>query len=504
VARHYSDYKPIMRLLSARTGLTFQRLQRTCVVIGIDRAMAQANVSDCHRYVQLLAHDQRAFDSLVNELTIGETYFFREPMQFEFIRRTVLGDRRERSPREPIHIWSAGCASGEEPYSLAILCEQEQLSSRVQIVATDISSAALAKAREGKYTSWSLRGENAEAAKPYLHYKNGLYAVDDRLRCQVQFKYLNLALDKPDYAIDGIDGMDLILCRNVLIYFDKSTIATVARKLYDALAPNGWLVLGSSDPGLCKLAPFHTLVVSSGVFYQRRNETIVEKRGHSRQSFLPQQVSPETTIRDERPSHKSKECCAVPAAYSFNRKAKGAEPKSACDDAGCDPKILLDARKALQNGHYRYACELTAKRLSSPAACVIHIEALANENVEQALEVCTDLSTRQPLCVELQYLHAILLLESNQYAEGVVAARRMLYLDRKSAMGHFVLGSLLNAKGDRDGARQAFRNSRDLCRRCPANEIVAYSDGQSAGCVAAAAQMQLDAIAAGTSVMKCK
>ena len=153
-------YQSIVSTLRARTGLVFRATQRESIKAGIATAMKRSRVADSTEYAKLLAYDVEALDNLIVELTVGETYFFREPSQFEGIRREILPEiLRRRGIEHRVRIWSAACASGEEPYSLAMVCDEEGLARRCEILATDISSEALAKARQGVYRDWSLRGE---------------------------------------------------------------------------------------------------------------------------------------------------------------------------------------------------------------------------------------------------------------------------------------------------------------------------------------------------------
>src|SRR5438552_3141063 len=159
----------IIRLLGQRTGLYFPESRHDSVEAGIRRAMSRAGLTDLIRYRNLLERDAGALDDLIVELTVGETYFFREPAQFDFIRAEVLPDvQRRRGPEHGVRVWSAGCATGEEAYSLAILLAEEGLAGRAFLLATDISRAALAQAHRAAYRDWSLRGEGADRARPYL------------------------------------------------------------------------------------------------------------------------------------------------------------------------------------------------------------------------------------------------------------------------------------------------------------------------------------------------
>ncbi|HEX8823487.1 MAG TPA: CheR family methyltransferase, partial [Archangium sp.] len=154
----HPGYVAILDLVAARAGL----LPPSCppaAMEGIDRAMARAGLADFDAYLARLAEDAAALDDLLVELTIGETYFFRNPEHFDFVRHEVLKDlARRRGPHHVVRMWSAGCASGEEPYTLAVLLMEEGYGHRMEVRGTDVSRAALARAHLASYGDWSLRG----------------------------------------------------------------------------------------------------------------------------------------------------------------------------------------------------------------------------------------------------------------------------------------------------------------------------------------------------------
>ncbi len=212
----------VVRLLGERTGLHFPPERQDIAEQGIRRAMTRAGVTDLDRYRVLVGSDAAAFDDLIVELTVGETYFFREPAQFAFIQGVVLPEiLRRLGPEHWVRAWSAGCASGEEAFSLAILFARQGLAGQAHLLATDISRAALARGCRAAYSGWSLRGDGAHAAAPYLQCKKNLHILDDAIRRAVTFQHLNLALDVYPSFATGTWGMDLILCRNVLIYSSR-------------------------------------------------------------------------------------------------------------------------------------------------------------------------------------------------------------------------------------------------------------------------------------------
>jgi len=480
-----SAIEAIVRLLGARTGLTFRADQRESTKQGIQRAMARSNITEATEYARLLQFDVDALDNLIVELTVGETYFFREPHQFEYLRSHVLPEILERRGHQHVvRIWSAGCASGEEPYSLAMLCQQEGLAGQCSILATDISSEALDKAKKATYGKWSLRARNRMSADEYLHQDGQRYHVHKQIRRLVHFEFVNLALDVyPSFATATM-ALDLILCRNVLIYFDADTIRRVANRLFESLADGGWLITASGDPPLSDHAPFETVVTDHGIFCRRPLKRVVavhvEDDTTSTEDLLPVDVPAAESSQME-----------IPDAASSRLDSRELDSE---DDA---PGSRMEgAEQSLSRGDYQRAAELTEQMLDDPAASVLHLKAIANMDTERAIRGCEMLTKRHPLSAELHYLHAVLLLELNLDVDAVQAAQRAIYLDGSLAIGHFLLGSILQRRGALQSAQRAFRNARDICRNRPANEPLPLAEEETAGQLAQAAEIQLTAIQA--------
>lgn len=232
-ARPWSDpsYAAAARLVTRQAGLTLKTVRRPAVESGIRRAMERADIADIGEYINLLEAEPMALDDLVTELTVGETYFFREPGHYEFLRREVLPDiRRRRGSGHTLRAWSAGCSTGEEAYSLAIVLEEEGLSEQAYLLGTDISRRALRAARLARYRRWSFRGADDTVLGTYFRRisdteleRRDQFELAARFRRRVHFEYLNLALDTYPSLGTGTWGMDIIFCRNVLIYFDPHT-----------------------------------------------------------------------------------------------------------------------------------------------------------------------------------------------------------------------------------------------------------------------------------------
>ncbi len=276
--------------------------------------------------------------------------------------------------------------------------------------------------------------------------------------------------------------MDLILCRNVLIYFDPTTVRKTARRLFESLAPGGWLVTGSADPPLPVNPPMEVVVTSRGVFYRRSLDGVGIK---TEETPLPKEKSAPSTVYRVPSTQYS-----VPSTqYSVPSTLYSVPCPPPLPPTTDDPLTL--ARAALARGDYARAADLTGHLCHDIATAVLHVRALANVDSALAEQACATIIERQPLSTELHYLHALLLVNLGRDREAILALRRVLYLDRSLGRAHFTLGSLLKQQGDRAGARRAFRNARDLCLALPAEEILALSEGEQAGRLAEAAAFQL-------------
>jgi chemotaxis protein methyltransferase CheR len=481
-------FETLARLLALRTGLVFPDDRRPGVELGIRRAMERAGVDDPRSYCDRLERDAGLFDDLVGELTIGETYFFREPGHFQFLRQTILPALRRRwGDAHIVRAWSAGCSSGEEAYSLAMVCAEEGLADRAYVLGTDVSPAALAKARRGSYGPWSLRGEGAAAALPHLDRHGRHFIVREPIRRRVIFEPLNLALDIYPSLANGTWGLDLIFCRNVLIYFDRETVRAVATRLHAALGNEGWLITASSDPPLSDAAPYETVVTDQGIFYRKTTPA-------------PAVLSP-WPVGPPPESEKENAIFPTPSATPGGIDS-GPEPLRASASIGAaavqDPtplsrlgEELTAARADLAQGHYADAAERARAIGDVSEAAALRVRALANLDPAEAERACALAIERHPLSGELHYLHAVLLHTLGRDDDAARAARRVLFLDRSMAIAHFLHGVILRRRGDRARAWRAFRNARDLCAARPAAEIVPLSDGEPAGRLAETAALQM-------------
>lgn len=483
------DYSGLVTWLGECTGLAFPADRLADATDRIGRVMARTGDQDISEFLARIKRGGPALDDLISELTIGESYFFRDPDQFDFIRREVIPEiHRLKGPLHTFRALSAGCASGEEAYSLSILFEQEGLADRSHVTGVDICRAALVKARKAEYASWALRDSDADFRSRYFHQQGDRWVLADSLRKRVSFEFMNLALDVCPSFATGVWGMDIILCRNVLIYFDRATVKDVVRKLVDSLSEGGWLFTGASDPMPVQTSPLEVVQTPVGLAYRRGvGPRLFVTPGHclSDAASLDVGISVEPTlsvfdqsnVREPRPVDE-----APPP---------GVDRPSDLSDFEEDP--LESLLRVFSAGDWARAAELAVTHSSHPRAWAIRARALANQGDLSGAEATAVEGARYyPFFPELHVLRSVLLIALNRREEADRAIRRALYLDRKLAIAHLLHGSLLVWLGKVTAARHAFKNALHLCSARPPDEIVELSDGEPAGRLAEVAAAQID------------
>ncbi len=233
------------RVLAENTGLSLSSGLRRTLRNGVVAAASAAGVEPLELARRIVAGDRPALEALIDYAVVLETYFWRHPEQLAALSKVAF------DAPGPLLIWSAGCASGEESYSVAMgLLEAGRAAMEDRIIATDVSERALAAARAATYGAWTLRRIPAGVAERHLVGAASGRRVADPVRARVELRRNNLVVDPPPAG-----PFDVVLCRNVLIYFEPQVAAAVLQKLVEALRPGGWLVLGPVELPLASALP---------------------------------------------------------------------------------------------------------------------------------------------------------------------------------------------------------------------------------------------------------
>jgi len=272
------QWSQVSEFVEERTGLHFppeRHADLRRAVAAAAQELGMADAEECARW--LLASRPAAIQirTLISRLTVGETYFFRDSATFQAVADQVLPDllRRHADDRQ-LRIWSAGCCTGEEAYSIAILLHEhlpaECADWRITLLGTDLNEDFLRKAATAEYGQWSFREENSRLRERYFtRTRSGRFLLNPEIRRMVQLAPMNLVTDELQANPRDMQEMDLIFCRNVLMYFTPEQAGRVVRKLHAALGSNGWLVVSPGESWPKMFGQFAPVCLPGGTFYRK-------------------------------------------------------------------------------------------------------------------------------------------------------------------------------------------------------------------------------------------
>lgn len=514
-------YARLAGTLSEQAGLYFAPNRQPAAEAAMSRVMRDSRIEQPVDFARAVAGDRELLATVLAAVTIGESYFFREKAQLEYIRQHVLPTLREgRTPEHPLRAWSAGCATGEEAYTLAIMLHEAGLTNSSSVLGTDVSRPRLEAARRGRYTRWSLRGVAEKDIDRYFVRRGSQFLLRPQMRATVDFHELNLADSGWPGASSGVGEMSLILCRNVLIYFEREMVTEVASRLLASLSEDGWLFMGASDPMLSDLVPCETVVTGAGLAYRRGVQRLhwagmpTPAPEHSRLATDERRLTDDTnslirgTQRGESADEPNSASVQPPRAQRRENDATtamgiGAPPDEADTVGGADGTPggvdvsagTLHAISLYADRDYAAAAATAAAVVNATPAdekgWVVLVRALANVGrITDAEQSCTRALDRHPLSPELTHLHGVLLAQRGQFAAAAAAARRALYLDRTLAAAHLALGRAMVRLGHRAQAERSFLTAEQLLAQMDPEATVPLTDGESAHRLREAARTQ--------------
>jgi chemotaxis protein methyltransferase CheR len=277
-----SLYVRFRDLLRERCGLDYPARKRADLAHGLRLVLETSRHADLAALYADAAAGGPGWEILLAQLTNGETYFFRNTPQFDALRQHILPELiQRRQAMRHLRIWSAGCATGEEPYSVAMtlvdLLPEDELW-QVSILATDINPQFLARARDGLYGSWSFRETPDTMRERFFTPEQNRWRLHSRIRQMVTFTRLNLAQPCFPAILNGTYAQDLILCRNVTIYFDEATTHQLIERFHSSLLPGGWLLVGHAEPQASANQQLELHNFSHTVAYRKRLDAPVFSR----------------------------------------------------------------------------------------------------------------------------------------------------------------------------------------------------------------------------------
>ncbi|MBR9925566.1 MAG: protein-glutamate O-methyltransferase CheR [Gammaproteobacteria bacterium] len=415
-----SSLTPFKDLVHRRCGLHLDGLAEARLVKAVEALQADTDISDTSKLIVHLEQNEAMFDRFISQLTVNETYFYREPEALHWLADTYL-PRRLAEEGKPLAIFSAGCSSGEEPYSVAIaLFERygERAKQLFHITGGDVDQQVLSKAQKGIYSGMSFRTLKPALKHRYFRPEGRRFKIDDALRHWVTFCSFNVL--QPD--ADQLGPFDVILFRNVSIYFDESTRRDIQRHLKQLLKPHGVLMCGvtetlGNDLGILELHQ------AQGVFFFQ-------------ESTLPRALpaNDESHYNDERLPEAPPVLPEVPAVLSETPPVLPKTPSQPAENAPEHKQPMTSFNAALQQAHH-----------------------LLNQNAfSEAAALLSDLLAQQPWSVDALLLAGLVARWQQHFTDAYDYFKRAIYVAPECWPAHFFqaelfrLGELNDAPGQRN------------------------------------------------------
>jgi len=400
-----------------------------------------------YTYLTNSAKKETEFRELLNLLTVNHTYFFRNKPQLKALKEKILPEiikakKKNLNDKASLRIWSAGCSTGEEPYTLAILIREviNDLDNwDIKIYATDVSTEALQRAKEGLYKENSIKHMSKEYRTKYFneiknpeqnHHYAMQYTLQKSIKQMVLFDYLNLIED--DFPL----CFDIIFCRNVIIYFELTTTIKVMNKLYSCLADNGYLFVGYSESLQFISDKFKMNFWQDTIFYRKSPKFLVSK---------------------------------VEIPKSSSREVKRIEVK----------KIMGEISKAELMAEEKVEAQAIDKKAIEPYYLAAKIY-MNQGNFTKAKENLGLVLKLDALFAPAHYLFGAIYMEEDKLEQAKKSLKKTLYLDKNFTSAYYYLAAIYSKEGRTGDAVRQYRNTVELLSKEPPDRIIAYCGGFNA------------------------
>jgi chemotaxis protein methyltransferase CheR len=460
-----AEFNRLQQITHERTGIYFGPRRRNELQRHVHTILKKQIVSDINSLYQKLVQqptNSSIWDLYIDTIIVGETYFFREKLLFQALRQKILPELIKRHQNDKtLRIWSSGCSTGEEPYSLSILLDQllgaEINLWRIFILATDINKPSLKKGINGVFRKWSLRQTPGNITETYFQKEDDLYRIREDIQKRVMFSYLNLKDPVYPSLATCTHAMDLILWRNVAIYLSDNVIADVLKRFYQCLLPLGYFNIGASEAGYMGATPFISKQFSGTFIYQKIPSTQPK----------PQPIKP---VKQPEP----------PKKYRFQANRP---PKTKPDKPDIMPaKSLLEQAKqfAEQKNYIRAIDHFRSYLNKNPEDADVWYQLArmyANSgDLNHAKEACLSAINTDPLFVPAYYIRGLIYEENGELELAIQDYKKTLYLDADFVLAHYHLSMVyLQIKDEKQAERHRVHAIRILSRR-PGDEVLTGAD----------------------------
>lgn len=464
-----------IQLISANTGLHIRQQDQQDLCKKLYARMKSLKLSAPEQYYQLLktsnthksletsthltdspwtqAECDREWQELALLLTIGETYFFRDCGQISLLKNRLLPELiklKITKKKRSLRIWSAGCSTGEEVYSLAILINEliPDLSQwDILILGTDINCESIEKAKQGIYNSWSFRIVDPKLKQQYFNQHHTTWKINNQIRSMVDFCTGNLLIDPFPNSTSDIHNIDIILCRNVFIYFDSRTISIILNKFYNTLNCGGYLIAGHTELNGQNLGQLQAKVFPESVVYQRSQENLCE---------IPSNLSTANSPLKQQNHTNSKGVTATQSIASSQRSITAILPTTTKANFTSNKTVTSN----VQTIHSVSKAPLIKETLPEITSSTLLSQAKAHFNdgvYESAIKEAEQVIKQYPKYFDAYYLIAQAFANLGNSKQAIEYSQQALKIDSSSVAPYYLLAHIAEEQGDSEQAKQLFK-----------------------------------------------
>ncbi len=461
------DFRLFQRLLVETSGLYFTPDKNQHLQSALWQRIQQRGHDSYGEYYRFLKYHPEGrieLKDLFDLITIGETYFFRNKAQFEVLQKFVLPDIVRRSLScgdKSIRVWSAGCSGGDEAYSIAIAIMESVPSCEswnISILGTDINRNELRRAREGIYGERAVSQLPKEYLEKYFEIQGTHFLLKAHVRELVQFEYHNLACDP--YLHEKMREVDLLFCRNVIIYFDDQTTQRVIDHFYNCLAPHGYLFLGHTETLWQITNHFERVEFPQAFIYQKRVHPIPAN------DSLPFLAVPEIKFTNFTPSLETFK--SSPFEEGMESTTQGASVSNVKE---------IDTEGQERGDNASSPILPGAQDEDDHQALLSQAVAMANEEkYQEALNILKKVIEVGHLNMEAHYLIGVLYYKIKELREAEAHFRKVIYLDRDSVLAFYHLGNIYLFQKRLTEAAREFKNAIRLIKKRPKDEPIRFGE----------------------------
>ncbi|WP_394778601.1 CheR family methyltransferase [Undibacterium sp.] len=508
---------PPLPLPSSQDVLRFRQLIAQLLGLNIDelrlsrmddllRRRAQANHSDIAQYLDGLAtgHIQaRELALLTQELTVTETYFFRNPDQFAVLTDLALPARLQTFPaRRHLNILSAACASGEEAYSIAIAIREyfPHAALYMTITAIDFNPDMLEKAQRAQYSSWSLRDMSPARQTRWFSNRGSVYALAPEVQNMVKFERLNLAAENPDFWHEG--RFDIVFCRNVLMYFTREQAQAAIRRIAFSMTPDGYLFMGHAETLRGLSGDFHLCHTHDTFYYQRKDAELADS------ALLDSGMRPGQHWQEVPVAGDTSWIATIRAASERIHAITTTQPDkarlvatNAAPAAVRNTPNLEHAMEYLHKERFDRVLEqigtLPEEHAQDTDVLLLKAVSLCHSGASAAAEeTCQQLLSHDELNAGAHYVLALCRESAGDIHAAMEQDQMAAYLDPGFAMPRLHMGLLAHRKGDQAAASLALTQALPLLLQEDSSRILLFGGGFKREALVALCRAQLDAVGA--------